>query len=45
MFNLEKAHFIVEEMYTNGSITETNILNALLSLCYMDKLTADGGKK
>ena len=36
MFNLEKAHFIVEEMFSNGCIVETNILNSLYSLCHMD---------
>eukprot|EP00754_Rhynchopus_humris_P035419 Rhum_TRINITY_DN16954_c0_g1::Rhum_TRINITY_DN16954_c0_g1_i1::g.164810::m.164810/K12403/AP4S1; AP-4 complex subunit sigma-1 len=44
MFNLEKAHFIVEEMFANGSVIETNILNSLLTLCYMDKQEKDGKK-
>merc|ERR1719410_272975 len=32
MFNLEKAHFIVEEMFSNGCIVETNRLNSLHSI-------------
>ena len=44
MFNLEKAHFIVEEMFANGTVIETNILNSLLTLCYMDKQEKEGKK-
>ena len=44
MFNLEKAHFIVEEMFSNGCITETNKVNSLQSLLLMDKQTKAGGK-
>eukprot|EP01061_Rhynchopus_euleeides_P018162 TRINITY_DN3000_c0_g2_i2.p2 TRINITY_DN3000_c0_g2~~TRINITY_DN3000_c0_g2_i2.p2 ORF type:complete len:148 (+),score=61.57 TRINITY_DN3000_c0_g2_i2:247-690(+) len=44
MFNLEKAHFIVEEMFANGCIVETNILNSLYSLCHMDNQQKDAKK-
>eukprot|EP01059_Diplonema_ambulator_P003305 TRINITY_DN12988_c0_g1_i1.p1 TRINITY_DN12988_c0_g1~~TRINITY_DN12988_c0_g1_i1.p1 ORF type:complete len:146 (+),score=61.81 TRINITY_DN12988_c0_g1_i1:60-497(+) len=37
MFNLEKAHFIVEEMFANGTIVETNKVNSLHTLIFMDK--------
>eukprot|EP00659_Diplonema_papillatum_P016182 gene16182-24798_t len=37
MFNLEKAHFIVEEMFCSGSIVETNKVNSLKSLVLMDR--------
>eukprot|EP01060_Flectonema_neradi_P005908 TRINITY_DN13966_c0_g1_i1.p1 TRINITY_DN13966_c0_g1~~TRINITY_DN13966_c0_g1_i1.p1 ORF type:complete len:145 (+),score=14.68 TRINITY_DN13966_c0_g1_i1:43-477(+) len=39
MFNLEKAHFMVEEMFANGSIVETNKVNSLQSLLLVDKLS------
>ncbi|EFC50807.1 predicted protein [Naegleria gruberi] len=39
MFNLEKAHFIVEEMVANGCITETNRTNILETVQMMDKHT------
>ena len=35
MFNIEKAHFIVDEMIMNGQIVETNkanILNAVVAV-------------
>jgi AP-4 complex subunit sigma-1 len=38
MFNLEKAHFIVEEMVMNGQIVETNKANILKPI----KLIEDG---
>lgn len=37
MFNLEKAHFIVEEMLSNGKIVETNKANVLDPIRLMDK--------
>ncbi len=39
MFNLEKAHFILEEMMTNGHIVETNKTNILEPITTMDKFT------
>ncbi|KAL0478769.1 AP-4 complex subunit sigma [Acrasis kona] len=38
MFNLEKAHFIVEEMMTNGCIVETNKQNILDPIQKMDQI-------
>jgi AP-4 complex subunit sigma-1 len=38
MFNLEKAHFILEEMMTNGCIIETNKQNILDPIQMMDKV-------
>lgn len=37
MFNVEKAHFIVEEMMANGAVVETNRMNVLQPLVLMDK--------
>ncbi|ORC92577.1 AP-4 complex subunit sigma [Trypanosoma theileri] len=37
MFNVEKAHFILEEMLVNGGIGETNKMLILQSLVLMDK--------
>lgn len=37
MFHLEKAHFIVDEMVSNGSIIENNKANILRPLSLMDK--------
>jgi len=39
MFNLERAHFILEEMVMNGRIVETNKMNILRPLRLMDKYT------
>eukprot|EP00662_Eupelagonemidae_sp_cell21_P034543 gene34543-7704_t len=39
---LEKAHFIVEEMFSNGCIVETNKVNSLQSLLLMDKQNKAG---
>ncbi|KAL9644453.1 hypothetical protein ABK040_016580 [Willaertia magna] len=39
MFNLEKAHFIVEEMIMNGCVVETNKANILEPIQMMDKHT------
>merc|ERR1711865_413650 len=37
MFNLEKAHFILDEMVMNGCIVETNKANILQPLLMMEK--------
>ena len=37
MFNLEKAHFILDEMVMNGCIIETNKNNVLAPLQLLDK--------
>ena len=37
MFNLEKTHFIVDEMLANGHIVDTNRANVLGPLIMMDK--------
>merc|ERR1719402_1494919 len=38
MFNIEKAHFILDEMVMNGHIVETNKANILTPIKLMDKL-------
>ena len=40
MFNLEKAHFILDEMVMNGSIIETNKNNILAPVHLIDKASA-----
>lgn len=37
MFNIEKAHFILEEMVMNGCIVETNKINVLKPVTLLDK--------
>ncbi len=37
MFNIEKAHFILDEMVANGNIVEMNKSNILNPLILMDK--------
>ena len=37
MFNLEKAHFILDEMVMNGCIIETNKNNVLAPVLLLDK--------
>ena len=37
MFNLEKAHFILDEMVQNGYIVDTNKFNALNPLYLMER--------
>ena len=37
MFNLEKAHFILDEMVMNGQIIETNKMNVLAPVQLLDK--------
>lgn len=39
MFNLEKAHFILDEMVTSGCIVETNKSNVLKPVLLLEKLT------
>ena len=41
MFNIEKAHFILDEMVMNGQIIETNKANILAPLRMLEKLAAD----
>lgn len=43
MFNIEKAHFILEEMMLNGAIVDANKLNILKPIALMEK-ASDGGK-
>uniref|UniRef100_A0A7S2UUI5 AP complex subunit sigma n=1 Tax=Fibrocapsa japonica TaxID=94617 RepID=A0A7S2UUI5_9STRA len=38
MFNMEKAHFILDEMVMNGYIMETNRTNILKPIAQMDKM-------
>nr|ALD47953.1 adaptor protein complex 4 subunit sigma [Isochrysis galbana] len=40
MFNLEKAHFILDEMVMNGCIIETNKNNVLAPIHLLDKAAA-----
>ncbi len=40
MFNIERAHFILDEMVMNGKIVETNKTNILKPLRTMDKFVA-----
>lgn len=37
MFNIEKAHFILEAMIANGKILDTNKKNVLLPLQLLDE--------
>lgn len=37
MFNLEKAHFILNEMLMNGCIVETNKANVLRPIHLLEK--------
>ena len=38
MYNIEKAHFILDEMISNGKILDTNKKNVLLPLQLMDEI-------
>ncbi len=38
MFNLEKAHFIVQEFILNGCVVETNKTNILAPVYQIDRL-------
>eukprot|EP00922_Rhytidocystis_sp_ex-Travisia-forbesii_P025693 GHVS01037699.1.p1 GENE.GHVS01037699.1~~GHVS01037699.1.p1 ORF type:complete len:169 (-),score=24.02 GHVS01037699.1:318-824(-) len=40
MFNLEKAHFILDEMVVNGCIVETNKSNVLQPILLLEKFAA-----
>ena len=37
MFNIEKAHFVLDEMVMNGSIFETNKTTILSQIYALDK--------
>jgi AP-4 complex subunit sigma-1 len=37
MFNIERAHFVLDEMVMNGHIVETNKPNILKPIRLMDK--------
>ena len=39
MFNIEKAHFILDEMVTNGAIVETNKANVLKPVLLLEKVS------
>ena len=39
MFNLEKAHFIVQEFTLNGNVVDTNKTNILAPVYQIDKLS------
>jgi AP-4 complex subunit sigma-1 len=40
MFNIDKAHFILEEMVSNGCLIETNTTNILETISTLDKYSA-----
>lgn len=40
MFNIEKAHYILDEMVANGNIVEMNKTNILNPLILMDKFAS-----
>ena len=40
MFNLEKAHYILDEMVMNGQIIETNKVNVMNPIRLMEKLSS-----
>ncbi len=40
MFHIEKAHYIVDEMVSNGAIVENNKANILKPLALIDKSTS-----
>jgi AP-4 complex subunit sigma-1 len=37
MYNIEKAHFIVQEMIMNGCVIESNKANVLSAIQLLDK--------
>jgi len=41
MFNLEKAHFILDEMVMNGCVVETNKSNILKPIALMEKTSEE----
>jgi len=42
MFNLDKAHFILNEMMSNGGIVETNKTSVLRPISMMEKASNEG---
>ena len=45
MYHIEKAHYIVNEMVSNGYIVENNKANSLNQVALMDKLESDEGSE
>jgi len=45
MFNLERAHFILDEMVMNGQIVETSKANILTPIYLMDKEKSDSSTR
>lgn len=41
MFNLEKAHMILDEMIMNGCVTETNKRNILQPVLVLEKVSLE----
>ncbi len=41
MYNIEKAHFILDEMVANGYIVETNKANILKPIQLLDKTSEE----
>jgi len=41
MFNLEKAHFILDEMVVDGCVVETNKVNILKPIALMEKASEE----
>ena len=39
MFNVDKAHMILDEMITNGQITETNKNRVLAPVAVLDRVS------
>ena len=44
MFNLEKAHFIVDEFLSNGCILDANRTNVLAPILLIDKQSKSNSK-
>ncbi|GIX62637.1 AP-4 complex subunit sigma [Babesia caballi] len=42
MFNLEKAHYILNEMIVNGRVVETNLTNIMHPMFLLDKAPKGG---
>ena len=43
MYHIEKAHYIVNEMVSNGYIVENNKINSLNQIALLDKVEAEEG--
>ena len=43
MYHIEKAHYIVDEMVSNGFIIENNRSNILKPLALVDKVASEEG--